>query len=165
VTTNGVDLAGTINFGQHFHVYDAISYNKSTYDSNYNSGISGGNPVVVATSGKWVPDTPDWLEKFIVSTNFGPFEAQLNGDYVGRRYATYLNDLSVAPTFVLGAEASYEFQVPEHTWLHGAKLSVNVTNLTNTKGISTIVVTSTSGGYQAYPLAPVMGFVTLEGTF
>jgi outer membrane receptor protein involved in Fe transport len=165
VTTNGVDVAGTLNIGPHFHVYDAVSYNKSTYDSSYDSGVSGGNPVVVPTSGKWVPDTPDWLEKFIVSTNFGPFEAQLNGDYVGRRYATYLNDLSVAPSFVLGAEASYEFPVPGHGWLHGAKLSANITNLTNTKGISTIVVTSTSGGYQSYPLAPVMGFVTLEATF
>ncbi len=45
-----------------------------------------------------MPATPDWLEKFIVSTNFGPFEAQFTGDYVGRRYATYLNDLSIKPS-------------------------------------------------------------------
>jgi hypothetical protein len=28
-----------------------------------------------------------------------------------------------------------------------------------------LVVTSTSGGYQAYPIAPRMGFVTLQATF
>jgi hypothetical protein len=33
------------------------------------------------------------------------------------------------------------------------------------KGFSTVVVTSTFGGYQAYPLAPIMGFVTLQAKF
>ena len=165
VTTNGVDLAGTLHFGSHLQVYDALSYNKSTYNSNYASGTTAGVANVVATSGKWVPLTPDWLNKFIVSTNVGPFEAQLNGDYIGRRYFTYLNDLSVGSTFELGLEASYRFPIPEGSWVRTTKLSVNVTNLTNTKGDSTAVVTSASGGYQAYPIAPIMSFVTLQATF
>ena len=167
VTTNGVDVAATLHFGEHFQVYDAVSYNKSAYDSSYDSGTTNGGatPVVVPTAGKWVPDTPNWLEKFIVSTNFGPFEAQLNGDYVGRRYATYLNDLSVPSTLLLGLEASYRFELPQSGWVKGAKISANVTNLTDTKGISTLVVTSTSGGYQGYPIAPTMAFVTLEASF
>jgi outer membrane receptor protein involved in Fe transport len=51
------------------------------------------------------------------------------------------------------------------TWLQNTKISANVTNLTNTKGVSTAVVTSTSGGYQAYPLPPIMGFLTLQAGF
>ncbi len=165
VSTTGVDIAGTLNFGPHFHLYDALSYNRSVYDSNYNSGTTNGVPTVVKTANKWVPGTPDWLNKFVASTNFGPFEAQLNGDYVGRRYATYLNDLSIKPTFIMGLEASLKLTVPPGSWVRSAKLSVNVTNLADTKGVSTVVVTSASGGYQAYPLAPRMGFVTLEATF
>jgi iron complex outermembrane receptor protein len=166
VTTNGIDIAGTLNFGEHFHVYDAISYNKSTYDNNYNSGVGpGGVAIVVPTAGKWVPDTPDWLEKFIVSANDGPAEVQLNGDYVGRRYATYTNDLSVPATFLIGLEASYELPVKDGGRVRSAKISANLTNLLNAKGISTLVVTSASGGYQAYPIAPRMGFVTLQATF
>ena len=165
VTTNGVDLAGTLHFGPHFQFYDTLSYNKSTYDENYDSGTTKGVPNVVATGGKWAPLTPDWLEKFILSTNDGPFEAQLNGDYVGRRYVTYLNDLSVNPTFVMGLEASYKFQVPANAYVRTTKLSLNVTNLADTKGVSTAVVTSASGGYQAYPIAPRMWFVTLQATF
>lgn len=165
VTTNGVDVAGTLNFGPHFHLYDALSYNRSVYDANYNSGISNGVATVVHTKNKWVPGTPDFLDKFIASTNFGPFEAQLNGDYVGRRYATYLNDLSVKPTFVMGLEASLKLEVPVGAWVKSAKLSVNITNLADTRGVSTVVPTSTSGGYQAYPLAPRMGFVTLDAAF
>ena len=162
VTTNGVDLAGTLNFGPHVHLYDAVSYNKSTYDSSYQTGAT---PVTVATAGKWVPGTPDWLNKTILSTNYGPFEGQLSGDYVGRRYATYLNDLSVKSTFLLGLEASYAFTPSALPWLQTSKLSVNVTNLADAKGVSTVVPTSTSGGYQAYPLAPRMFFVTLTAGF
>jgi hypothetical protein len=165
VTTNGADIAGTVHFGPHFQVYDSLSYNKSTYNSNYDSGVSNGVATVVATGGKQVPLEPDWLDKFILSTNFGPFEAQLSGDYIGKRYVTYLNDLSVNSTFVLGLEASYRFHIQPLSWLRNTKLSANVTNLTNTKGVSTAVVTSNSGGYQAYPLPPIMGFLTLEAGF
>jgi len=165
VTTNGVDVAGTLNFGPHFHVYDAISYNKSTYDSNYNSGVSNGVPIVVATGGKTVPGTPDWLNKTILSTSFGPFEAQVNGDYVGKRYATYLNDISVKSTFLVGLEASYALNALPVRYVQNAKIAVNVTNLGDTKGVSTLVTTSASGGYQAYPIAPRMVFVTLSAGF
>ena len=40
VTTNGIDIAGTLRFGSHFSVYDAVSYNRSTYDSNYITGAA-----------------------------------------------------------------------------------------------------------------------------
>ncbi len=165
VTTNGADIGATVHFGPHFQAYDSISYNKSTYDSNYNSGTSGGVATVVATGGKTVPLTPDWLEKFILSTQFGAFQAQLSGDYIGKRYVTYLNDLSVPGTFQLGAEASYLFQVPDGHFIRTFKLSANATNITNTKGVSTATVTSNSGGYTAYPIAPSMFFVTLAAGF
>ena len=165
VTTDGADLAATLHFGPHVQFYDAVSYNTSKYDQNYSSGTtSTGAPVIVASAGKTVPLTPDWLEKFILSANYGPFEAQLNGDYIGRRYVTYLDDLQVSPTFQLGLEASYHFG-PVFTYLQNAKVSLNVTNLNDERGVSTAVVTSTSGGYQAYPIAPRMAFVTLQADF
>ena len=165
VTTNGVDIAGTLHFGSHFALYDAVSYNKSTYDSSYSSGTTNGVASVVATAGKWVPLTPDWTNKTILSTHWGPFEAQINGDYIGRRYVTYLNDLQVPGTFQAGLEASYRLDVSGTKWVRSAKVSANVTNIGDTKGVSTAVVTSASGGYQAYPIAPTMGFVTLQATF
>jgi iron complex outermembrane receptor protein len=165
VTTNGVDLATTFVFGSHFRLYNAVSYNKSTYDSDYSSGVTNGVPTVVATGGKWVPLTPDWTNKTILSTRWGGFEAQINGDYMGRRYVTYLNDLQVPSVFMTGLEASYSFDTTGAKWLRGAKLSLNVTNLGDVKGVSTAVVTSVSGGYQAYPIAPRMFFVTMQATF
>ena len=164
VTTDGVDVAGSLHFGPHFQLYDAVSYNRSTYDSNYVTGAANGTQSVVATGGKWVPLTPDWTNKTIASAIWGPFEAQISGDYVGRRFVTYLNDLSVPGTFLVGLEASYRLQTTP-TWMRSAKVSLNVTNLGNTRGVSTAVVTGNSGGYQGYPIAPTMGFVTLQATF
>ena len=42
---------------------------------------------------------------------------------------------------------------------------VNVSNLNDERGVSTAVVTGNSGGYQAYPIAPSMVFVTLQAGF
>jgi outer membrane protein OmpA-like peptidoglycan-associated protein len=163
VTTDGADVAATLHFGEHFQFYNGGSYNKSTYDSNY-STVTNGVATIVPLAGKSVPLEPNWLYKFVASTNFGPFEAQINGDYIGKRYVTYLNDLSVASTFVMGLEVSYNFgDAIGGEVVKNLKLSGNVTNLADTKGVSTAVVTSASGGYQAYPLAPRMFFLTLQG--
>jgi iron complex outermembrane receptor protein len=164
VTTDGADVAATLHFGDHLQFYNGISYNKSTYDSNY-STVAGGVVTVVATGDKKVPLTPEWLYKYVLSTTFGPFEAQLNGDYVGKRYVTYLNDLSVGGTFLTGLEASYSFGDGGIAWMKDFKVSANVTNLAGIRGVSSAVVTSNSGGYQAYPIAPRMFFLTLGAKF
>ena len=176
VTTDGFDVAGTLNFGQHFHVYDAVSFSRATYDSSYSTAAKVGGVltnVTIPIEGKTVPLTPDWLNKTVISYENGPFEVQLNGDYVGRRYAEYLNQFSVKRVFTLGLEASYQIPVAPWTFAKSAKISLNVTNLNAARGVSTIApgsvsVTSTGGlttGYSAYPQPPRMVFVTLAATF
>lgn len=165
VTTDGADIAATLQFGPHFRLYDAVSYNKSTYDSDYQTGSASGAVSVVATGGKQVPLTPKWLNKTIASTSWGGFDAQVSADYVSSRYVTYLNDLSVKSTFLIGLEASYRFDLAPGGWLKAARLSANVTNLFDRKGVSTANVTGNSGGYAAFPLAPREGFVTLSTDF
>jgi hypothetical protein len=169
VTTNGVDIAGTVHFGDHFSLYDGISYNDSTYDSNYCSSVSATGACaagkIVATSGKNVAADPKWTDKVVLSANYGPWEGQLTGDYVGSRYATYLNDQSVGSTFVMGLQASYTMK--QAFWDNeprAIKFSLNVTNLNDEKGWSTIGVTQ-SGNFTAYPVAPRMFFGTVAATF
>ncbi len=164
VTTDGADLAATLHFGPHFSFYDAVSYNQSKYDQDYSTAVGGvATPVPIA--GKHVPLEPDWLNKTILSTSFGPFEAQLSADYVGERYVTYLNDLFVKSTFQLGLEASYSLPAPPVPYVKAARISLNVINLNNDRGVSTAVVTGASGGYQAFPLTPREAFVTLQAKF
>jgi iron complex outermembrane receptor protein len=112
-------------------------------------------------AGKQVPVVPNWLNKFILSTNWGGFEAQVNGDFIGRRYATYTNDIKVGSSFTTGLEASYTFE--DLDVLKTLKISGNITNLADIKGISTINVTGASGGYQGFPIPPRMFFITVSG--
>ena len=165
VTTNGADIATTLQFGPHFRFYDAVSYNKSTYDSDYQTGSASGAITTVATGGKVVPLTPKWLNKTIVGTTWGGFDAQVSADYVGSRFVTYLNDLSVKSTFLIGLEASYRFDLAPGGWMKAARLSANVVNLFDRKGVSSATVTGNSGGYTAFPLTPREGFVTLSADF
>jgi iron complex outermembrane receptor protein len=158
VTTDGVDLAGTVHLGPHVSLYDAVSYNRSVYGSDYVN-----NGVTVDTKGKWVLDSPDWLNKSVASVDFGAFEGQLIGDYVGRRYATYLNDLQASPYFTLELETSYRF--PAVSFLKSPKVSLNITNLTDTRAISAFNNTNVSGSYTAFPLPPIQGFLTLSTGF
>ncbi len=156
VKTDGVDFAATLHFGEHFSFYDAVSFNRSRYQDDYLSGTT-----VVPTAGKNVPASPDWMNKFVASAQFGAFDAQLVGDYVGKRYATYTNDLSVPSYFLLNAQASYALPI-RAGWLHDAKLSLNVSNLANRKGIYEVLTTAASGTYNTYPIPPRQWFLTFS---
>ena len=157
VKTDGADLAVTLHFGEHFSFYDAVSYNRSQYQDNY---VTGGT-TVVPTAGKNVPASPDWMNKSVLSAKFGAFEAQLVGDYVGKRYATYTNDLSVPSYFLTSLQASYALPL-ENQWLHDAKLSLNVSNLADKKGVYEVIVGAASGTYNTYPIPPRQFFVTFS---
>ena len=160
VQTDGVDLAATVHLGSHISVYDAVSYNRSIYADNYTSGVT-----VVPTAGKDVPGDPRWLNKFVVSGNYGPFEAQVTGDFVGKRFATYTNDRSVPSYFMTGLEASYRLPFSGRGFIQGAKFSVNVTNLGDIKGVSTVVVGNAAVNYGVFPIPPRMIFGTLTADF
>lgn len=162
VKTDGVDLAGTFHFGRMFSFYDAVSFNRSTYQDSYLSGTT-----LVPTAGKTVPNTPEWMNKFVASARFGgsaDIEAQLLGDYVGKRFATYTNDLSVPAYFLLGLSVSGKIPLPPGM-VKNLQWTVNVTNLANRKGALQPVVGQASGSYATYPIPPRMGFVTIKADF
>lgn len=157
VKTDGVDLGGSFHFGRMFTFYDAVSYNRSTYQDSYLSGTT-----VVPTAGKTVPNTPKWMNKFVATFKPGAdLEFALSGDFVGRRYATYTNDLDVPSYFLLGLNVSGK--VPFSTaYLKNMRWSVNVTNLADRKGVLQPNVGQASGSYATYPIPPRMGFFTLK---
>ncbi len=161
VTADGVDIAATLHFGEHFQFYNGLSYNQSQYNENFNT-VVGGVSTPVPIAGKQVPVVPQWMNKFILSTNWGAFDAQVSGDFIGKRFATYTNDLKVGSQFMMGLQASYTFDMGGAEWIKQFKVSGNVTNLTDTKGISTAVVTGANGGFQGFPIPPRMFFATLS---
>jgi iron complex outermembrane receptor protein len=159
VKTDGVDLAGTFHFGRLFSFYDAISYNRSKYQDSYLSGTT-----TIPTAGKSVPNSPQWMNKFVATLKPGAdIELQLSGDYVGKRYATYTNDLSVAGYFLMGLNVSGRLPVPSALGMvKNLRWSVGVTNLLDREGALQPVVGQPSGSYATYPIPPRMGFLTLK---
>ncbi len=177
VKTDGVDAAFTLRFGRHVSIYNATSYNVTKYRSDYTSAATGiGAAVnsciggylvvggVVPTCGKNLPGSPKWMNKTVLSLNAGPFDAQLIGDYVGSRFTTFTNDASV-PSYFL-ASLRIAARVPENVLpLQKAEIALNVTNLGDKKGWSSLSISSPTNSYSAYPIAPRQWFVTLSAAF
>ncbi len=177
VKTDGVDAAFTLRVGRAFSLYNATSYNLSKYQSDYTAsaiGIGaatgtciGGSVVsggIVPTCGKQLPGTPKWMNKTVVSLAGGPFEAQLIGDFVGRRFSTYSNDSSVKSYFLTSLRISA--RVPENIVpLRKLELALNVTNLTDEKGVSSLSGASPTNNTSAYPIAPRQWFLTLSAAY
>lgn len=170
VKTNGIDAAVTLRFGNHFTLYNALSYNSSKYQSDYSSttGEATGTKIggftvvggVVPTGGKQVPGSPQWLNKTVATLDLDPVQVQLFGDYIGKRYATYTNDASVPSIFLLNGRAAV--QLGSFIGLPSAELSVNVTNITDKKGWLSVVVGSATNTYNVYPIPPRQWFGTLK---
>ena len=149
VKTDGADVAGTLRFGRGFSLYDAVSYNNSRYQDNYQTGTA-----TVLTAGKKVPGSPDWLTKTVATATAGPVEVQLVGDYLGRRYATFTNDLSVPGYFTLSGRVAVNIPLGEGMVVRTASLSLNVTNVTNKQAASSLAIGAASGTYNFFPIAP-----------
>jgi hypothetical protein len=177
VKTDGVDAAFTLRAGRVASLYNATSYNLSKYQRDYTSTASGigaatdtciGGFVVtggvVPTCGKQLPGIPKWMNKTVGTLTFGPVEAQVIGDYVGARYATFSNDARVPSYFLTSLRLAA--QVPEGiTPFRKAELALNVTNLTDHKGVSTLSIGSATNSYSVYPIPPRQWFLTLSAAY
>lgn len=174
VKTDGVDAALTLRFGRVFSLYNAVSYNNSIYDSDYSTrtGEATGTRIggiatvggVVPTGGKQIPVAPKWMNKTVATLTIGDFDAQFVGDYVGRRYATFTNDASVKSYFQGSARIGYHLPA-ELIGLQNAEISLNVTNLFDEKGVSTVQASANTNNYNVYPIPPRQWFGTLSVRF
>ena len=156
VKTDGFDAAGTLRFGGHFSLYNALSYNNSRYEDNYQTGTA-----TVLTAGMKVPGSPAWLNKTVASANAGIFDVQLVGDYLGRRYATYTNDLSVPGYFTLAGRIGATIPIGDNKLVRKLNVSLNVTNITDKQAASTLTIGAASGTYNFFPVAPRQFFGTI----
>ncbi|MBA5639657.1 TonB-dependent receptor plug domain-containing protein [Duganella sp. LX20W] len=160
VKTDGIDLSATLHFGRGFSFYDALSYNHSTYSDNYSNGAA-----IVPTAGKSVPGSPEWMNKFVATATVADTEFQLMGDYVGKRYATYTNDLSVPSYFLLGLGVSGKLPFLNGGVVKNARYRVNVSNLLDREGSLNVVVGAADKTYNTFPIAPRQAFFTVMADF
>ncbi|MBC3873426.1 TonB-dependent receptor [Undibacterium flavidum] len=158
VKTQGIDISMNLQWGAQYSLFNGLSYNRSTYQDDY---LNGNNRV--NTSGKQVPVSPNWLNKTMFKANWNALEWQLMADYVGRRYATYTNDMAI-PSHLL-VNFSLQYRLP-WAWNRGQnRLNFQILNLTQRRGVSTLVVGAANGTYNSFPIAPRQLFVGLSSGF
>lgn len=127
VTSKGVELGVLWKPLPWLNWYNSASYNKSTYDDDLNWCTT--TCVIKKTAGKQQVDTPKEMLASVLTLKQGGFSASVQGKYTGRRYYTYTNDQSFAGYFTMDLGLGYDFG--DFGPLKGAKLSLNVTNLTD----------------------------------
>jgi iron complex outermembrane receptor protein len=133
VTSKGVELGVLWKPLDWMSWYNSASYNDSTYDEDINWCVAAAC-TVKATAGKQQVDTPKEMFASVLSLKKDGFFASLQGKYTGRRFYTFTNDQSFGgyATFDLGV--GYDFA--EIGFLRGAKIALNVTNLTDERHAS-----------------------------
>lgn len=158
VNTRGADISVGMQFGSRLSLSNALSYNRSTYQDDYFNGANR-----VASSGKQVPGSPTWSNKTNLKLQWTDFELLLSSDYVGKRYATYTNDLYVPAYHLLGMGLRY--RLPPHGTTQAIDLHFHVSNLSNRQGTSTVVVGAASGTFNTFPIPPRQFFLGLSSRF
>lgn len=160
VTTNGVELGNTFHLFNRLSWYNALSYNRSTYDSNYSDGNQR-----IEISGKTVVDSPRFLYKTDLTYQSERYFFRLNADYMSSRYFTYTNDESVEPRWIFNFSAGNSFG--KVGILSDISINFNIYNLLDEKYISTMGTGgfTASGDNQTLQVgAPRQLFVTLKVT-
>ncbi|EIL97111.1 TonB-dependent receptor [Rhodanobacter thiooxydans LCS2] len=122
VTSRGAELTFILKPTSELRWYNALSYNRSRYDSDYLNGAT-----VVATRGKTVVDSPKQLFSSEIAWTPGAWDLRLSANYTGKRYYTYVNDASVPSYWLFNAAAAYDFG--KLGVAEDLKLALNVTNL------------------------------------
>ncbi|GGG91650.1 TonB-dependent receptor [Silvibacterium dinghuense] len=131
VTTNGLDGAASVQFGNGWVLYNGLTFSRSTYNDNYTS-----DGTEIETGGKIVVDAPEFMWKNSLSYSHKGFDAHIGSDYMSKRYYTYTDDSSVDGRFL--AEMGTSYHKDEVGIFDQLKLQFNIYNLANAKYYSTI---------------------------
>ena len=136
VTTNGVDGSVSYRITPQITLYNAATWNRSTYDKNVVTSTgaclytdSKGN--CLSIQGKITVDTPEALYKNSLDFRQKGLFAHLGSDYMSTRYFTYTNDGSVAGRFTVDAGLGYGFE--QLGAFKDLKLQMNAYNLLNSQ--------------------------------
>ena len=164
VESYGAELAATYRVARPLTVFASYSYNRATYRDDVRDAAGA---LLQPTAGKTVVDTPRHQGKGEIVYDDDRFFARVGGDYMSKRYFTYLNDRSVGARVLVDASIGLRLRGVGGV-LEGLAIEGSVTNLTDKDYVSTIG----SNGYTAsgdnqtlLAGAPRQWFVTLRRGF
>ncbi len=157
VTTKGVELTGAWKIIHNWTISGSYAYNDSRYDQNVGTQPTGGKTVV---------DSPKNIAHLSLAYDDGSLFANVDGDYMSKRYYTYDNDQSVGGRTIFNLSAGYRFSGPGV--LKGVEIQGNITNVLDKKYVATMGTNgyTFTGDYQTLQAgAPREAFITLRKQF
>jgi iron complex outermembrane receptor protein len=126
-------------------LFGGLTYTDTEILSDYTSGATA----TVNTKGKALPEVPEWMATAGLTYKLSDFTFNLNGKYVGKRFATDLNDLET-PEYTVW-NGSVRWDLPGLAFLkQGTYAQFNVINLTDEYyfgSISTTVAASNNPSF------------------
>ena len=148
VTTNGVDGSVNLRITPEFSLYNAATWNKSTYDKNVTKAdgsclYNDASGACLSIKDKITVDSPKVLYKTGVDWNKSGAFAHFGADYMSTRYFTYTNDGSVDGRFLTEIGAGYKRE--ELGAFKEMKAQFNVYNLLNERYYGPIGTNGFSG--------------------
>ncbi|KQN37548.1 TonB-dependent receptor [Sphingomonas sp. Leaf407] len=164
VRSYGAELAASYRVMPPLTLFASYSYNKATYQDDVRNAAG---VVLQPIAGKAVVDTPEHMAKGEIAYDDDRFFARVGGDYMSKRFFTYLNDRSVGARVLVDASIGYRLTGAGGV-LEGLAIEGSVTNLTDKAYVATVG----SNGYTAsgdnqtlLAGAPRQWFVTLRRGF
>ena len=129
-TTRGFELELGTRPVNGISVYASLSYTKSKIKNDL--AVSATN--IQPTGGKEFPDTPNWLSGLSLQYATGPFYANVQAKYTGRRFSTLTNDEKVGGYTVTDVNLGYK--LPGNGFFRNTVVRVSISNLFEVKYLS-----------------------------
>ncbi|MBV8658323.1 MAG: TonB-dependent receptor [Burkholderiales bacterium] len=122
----GIELEAGYRLNKDWSVYGSLSYIKTHLLQDTQIDATH----ILPTSGKEMPDTPNWLAGFSLQYSHDNWDAMIEAKYTGKRYSTLVNDDSIGSYTIVGIGAGYHFA--SNSFFKNPLVRFNVDNLLNT---------------------------------
>ncbi|MDD5336358.1 MAG: TonB-dependent receptor, partial [Rhodoferax sp.] len=130
VKTKGFELESGYKLNANWSVYGSLSYTSSKMQSDLRTGASS----YEATTGKQMPDTPEWLSGLSLSYASGPWYGNVETKFTGKSYSTLVNDEAVDAKTLVNSTLGYRFA--DTAFLKKPSIQLNVVNLFNRDSVN-----------------------------
>jgi len=159
-TGYGLELTGNVYVSDALDVFLNATYTRMTYDDNLTY-----QGAVMATHGKQVVDTPEWMAHAGVRYRWGDVEWRPRVRYLGKRYGDAQHREAIDDAVIADLTVSYR----NTRWWPGTPLTatLELTNLFDADYVATINAAddSQSGNASYYPGAPFAALLTVAIAF
>lgn len=123
VKTKGFELESGYRLNANWSVYGSLSYTSSKMQSDLRTGAT----TYEATSGKQMPDTPEWLSGLSLNYASGPWYGTVDAKFTGKSYSTLVNDEALDAKTLVNSTLGYRFA--DTAFLKKPSIQLNVSNL------------------------------------